>query len=254
MYRIKARQLRRGLYTVAPLFAVAALVFGGCKKDEKAPKGSLVVPFQLGSGKSCDEVAIARVKATLDEDAQSKDVPCSKQEIRFEDIESGVYTLKLYGINAQGVAIMDSFNVDEVKVEKDNTVTVDPPVVLSDAPAQVRLRWDLGYGNCKIWAMDKFQLKVWSEDGNKLLLETKLECELNKVDRDIYRTVPDPDRKLDGSNLGALQVQPVDANGTSVGSKPSVKFTFNSPGPGGLVKLSIDCDGDGCEGSGEADP
>lgn len=252
MYRIEVRQLIRGLHTVAPLLVTAVLMFGGCKKDQETAKGSLVVPFQLGSGKSCDDVGITRVKATLDEDAHSKDVPCSRQEIRFENIESGVYTLKLYGMNSEGVAVMDSFNVDDVKVEKDNTVTVDP-IVLSDAPAQVRLRWDLGYGNCKIWNLDHFELKVWSEDGNKLLLETKLKCELNQVDRDTYRTVPDPSRELDGSNLGAVQVQSVDANGTSIGSKKPVKFTFKSPGPGGLIKLSVDCNGEGCDGSGEVD-
>jgi hypothetical protein len=252
LYKIEVRQLSRCLRMVTPLLVAAILMFGGCKKEDDAAKGSLVVPFQLGSGKSCDEVGITRVKATLDEDAHSKDVPCSRQEIRFENIESGVYSLKLYGINAEGIAVMDSFNVDDVKVEEDNTVTVDP-VVLSDAPGVMRLRWALGYGNCKIWNMDRFDLKVWSEDGNKLLLETKLKCDLNQVDRDQYRTVPDPSRDLDGSNLGALQVQPVDANGTSIGSKKPVKFTFKSPGPGGLIKLSVDCGGDGCDGSGEAD-
>lgn len=252
MYGTSKRYLRQYRQLFTPLLVIAALTTASCKKEKEATKGTLVVPFQLGSGKSCDEVSIAKVKATLDEDAYDEEITCSKKEIRFDNVESGIYSLKLYGYDSEGHAIMDSM-ADEIKVEEDNTVTVDPPVVLSDAPGQIRLRWDLGFGNCKIWDLKDFQLNVWSEDGNKLALETSIACDDNKVDDDVYRTVPDPDRRLDGTNLGALQLQPRDANGTALGGKEPVKFKFSSPGPGGLVKLSVKCDDDGCEGSGEAD-
>ena len=51
--------------------------------------------------------------------------------------------------------------------------------------------------------------------------------------------------------LGEAQVQPLDVNGTAVGDP--VTFTFDSPGPGGKVKLSLSCDDAGCQGNGEAD-
>ena len=236
------------------LLALCAVGIGSCNKDDNTPKGTLVVPFQLGAGKSCDEVGILKVKATLDNNEdESKQVTCSKHEVRFDDLEIGVYTIKLYGFNAESVAIMDSVVRDDVRVEKDNTVTVDPPVLLSNAPAQLKLRWDLGFGNCQNLNIDHFQLTAWSSDGNSLLLETKLACAGNEVDEDSYSTVSDPDRKLDATNFGALQVQPVDAKGNSIGSNPPAKFTFDSPGPGGTVMLSVDCDSNGCKGSGEAD-
>jgi hypothetical protein len=239
--------------TVVAALVAAPLAFSSCKLGDDNGKGTLVVPFELGNGKTCKDVGISKVKATLNEDEYTQNGSCSTQEVRFEGVKSGVYTLKLYGISSDGVATMDSAEQENVRVVTDNTVKVDPAVVLVDAPAEIKLRWSLGYGNCQIWKIDHFKVKAWSEDGNKLLLDTKLACAVNKADEDNYRTIPDPDRKLDGSNVGSLQVEPDDSNGAKIGSDTLAKFTFDSPVPGGVVRLSVDCDSDGCTGSGQAD-
>jgi hypothetical protein len=254
MYNQDGFQLRVAWATSAVMVALSSVLIVSCKfEDDKTSTGTLVVPFQLGAGKSCEEVGISRVKVTLDEDAYEKEVDCSKGKVRFEEVKIGLYTVKAYGFDAEGVAIMDSDARENIKVLTDSVVELDDPMVLSDAPASIKIRWDLGYGNCKIWKIDQFRVKLWNDDGNKLLLETKLACTSNVVDDDAYRTVEDPDRKIDGDTVGTLQVEPIDARGNAIGSGDSAKYTFDSPGPGGVVKISVSCNSDGCQGSGTAD-
>ena len=254
MYNRGGTQLGIAWATSAVMVALSSALIGSCNfEDGETATGTLVVPFQLGAGKTCEEVGIERVRVTLDEDAYKKDVPCSKEEVRFDDVEIGLYTVKAYGLDEDGVAIMDSAEIEDVKVLRDSLVELEDPVVLSDAPASIKLRWDLGFGNCKIWNIDQFKLKLWSNDGKKLLLETKLACTLNAVDDDAYRTVEDPDRLIDGEAVGTLQVAPVDSHGNAIGTNDPAKFTFNSPGAGGVVKISVSCNSDGCQGSGTAD-
>src|SRR5258708_954881 len=72
-----------------------------------------------------------------------------------------------------------------------------------------------------------------------------------ELDDGQYRTVPDIERELSGDELGEVDVQAYDKDAIGIGQP--ITFTFDAPGAGGAVKLSLNCDAGGCKGTGAAD-
>ena len=136
-------------------------------------------------------------------------------------------------------------------VGEGTTIVADPAVKLSAAPAQLLLRWDLGFGTCESAAIDAFLVTAWRQDGSELLLDLELPCSMSGEGVEQYRPVPDPSRQLSGDELGEVTIQAFDPSGVAVGD-PAV-FLFDTPGPGRPVKLSLECDLGGCEGTGQPD-
>ena len=241
---------------IIAVLSLAALATGGCKKDEDTPKGTLVIPFKLGAGKSCEDAGVTEVRVTLDDDQVVETAPCEDGEVQLSAIESGIYSVKVYGLDSGGTAVMDSLGGDqtkleEVKIEEGSTIKLD--VVLTVAPARLEVRWELGFNTCESLNLEYFKITAWNENGDDPLLEAELKCMKNGQGKDNYREIPDPGRTLKGDDFGKVQIQPYDINDTPIGSNPSADFDFESPGPGQLIQLSVSCDSSGCDGSGEPD-
>jgi hypothetical protein len=235
------------------ILAVAIVSFCACQ-EESTEVGTLVVPFKLGSGNSCESRGIDQVRATLDGDYYVETVSCGDMQVRFDDIASGTYLMELFGFDTQQVAVMEALDLDPVKVEKNNTVVVEPEVRLVSAPAKVLLRWALGFGSCESFDIDSFQVVTYSDDGDSVLLETSIDCNAAGEDANNYRLIADPDRDLTGGQLDVVEITPLDVNGTPIGTSEAVQFVLEeSPGSGYSVMFSIDCDADGCQGNGQPD-
>lgn len=243
-------RVARGLQTVA---AGAAVFFaGGCGEDEVS-SGALVVPFQLGNDKSCEEVGVDFVLAELDGGYLEQMVDCTEGQVRFTSVPEGSYSIVLYGLSG-GFPVMDSLEGDEVIARvagQGNTTTISPDVVLTSAPAKLEVRWDFGFSSCQTADVDAFRVMAWETNGSDRLLQGTLDCTQAGEGANNYRTLEDPDRKLAGELLGEVSIQPLDGNGEAFGDV--VTFKFEPPGAGHPVRLSIECDSMGCEGSGEPD-
>ncbi|MBN1653830.1 MAG: hypothetical protein JXA30_08645 [Deltaproteobacteria bacterium] len=229
---------------------VANPFLASCKGEES---GSLQLSFQLGSGKSCDEFGIERVKAFLTDSGEEYDesVDCDKGEIRFNDVEAGTYRLKLFGYDADKAAVKDS-EEEETTIKSGKTTTIETPIRLIDAPVTLKLRWDFEFSDCKKAGLGGFFITAFSSDGSDVLFDGQdILCNSNTVDDDGYHTIPDEGRDLKGNNFGEVEIQPYDANSAPLGE--AIRFVFDSPGPGGEIRLSLSCDDTGCRGSGEPD-
>jgi hypothetical protein len=128
---------------------------------------------------------------------------------------------------------------------------VQPAVTLTAAPAKLLLRWQLGLGSCESANLGGFGISAWRADGSELLMESEVACDVPGDGAQQYRLVPDEGRELSGDAVGEAQVQAFDDYDFALGDP--ITFTFDSPGPGGKVKLSMSCDARGCQGTGEAD-
>jgi len=233
------------------LFCVLACA--GCN-HKQSDTGALVVPYELGNHRDCSSLGVVAVRAELDDGDKTQEVDCDAGELRFNLLKPGHYDLVVYGIDKDGVEVMDSLAAGPVPVDvvgSGATVVVDPAVKLTAAPAKVKLRWDLGFGSCGSASLSKFSIAGWRADGSDLLMETKVDCSMTGQGREQYRLVPDKERALSGDELGEVEVQAVDVHDIAMG-KP-VTFMFDPPGPGGEVKLSLSCSGAGCKGSGTPD-
>lgn len=232
--------------------SLAALA--GCSSSHTDDTGVLVVPYELGNHRDCASLGVSTARAELDDGMYVQEADCDAGYVRFNLVDPGRHEVVVYGLNDDDVPVMDSladgpFPVDVVG--GDTTVVVDPPLKLTAAPAKLGLRWSFGFGTCLSTSIASFGVSAWRSDGSDLLMEAELDCEMPGEGRDQYRLVPDAMRALRGEELGEVDIQPYDKNGFAVGDP--ITFSFDAPGPGGSVELSMTCDSGGCDGSGNAD-
>jgi hypothetical protein len=239
---------------IAGACVLGGVLVGSACGGTDASTGTLVVPFELGNRRSCMALAVKTVRAELDEGMYMEEAPCSNGQIRFKELPPGSYHVRMFGVDASGVAVMDSMQTGDVVVNvvgNDTTVVTQPPVTLTAAPAHLLLRWDFGFGTCKGIGVDRFTVKVWRSDGDELLLDASLPCNSEGEGSDQYRKVPDSTRQLGGGEVGEVSVQALDKTSIKVGEP--VMFLFDAPGPGRSIKLSLTCSDGACSGSGKPD-
>jgi hypothetical protein len=234
------------------LAAVAAL--GGCAAATGSDSGALVVPYDFGKSRDCTTMGVQSVRAELNS-GEMVEASCKRGRVRFDALEPGAYTVVMYGLDANGTAVVDSLSSGPVPVDVvggNARVVVDPPIQLVPAPAKLKLRWTFGFGSCQSDEIDGFTVTAWHIDGTTELVVTNLPCATPGDRPERYRLVPDLGRTLAGEQLGAVDVQAYDESALAIGDR--VAFSFAPPGPGGEILLSIRCDEGGCQGSGEPDP
>jgi hypothetical protein len=239
-------------FTLVVLATTVVYVFlTSCKGEES---GSLQLSFQLGSGKSCDEFGIDRVLAVLNNDDEEYEEreDCDKGEIRFNDVAPGSYTVKLFGYDSDNKPVKDS-EPQKTTIKSGETTTIETPIRLLDAPAKLLVGWDFDFSDCKKEGIGGFYITAYSSDGSDVLFEEKeIPCDFELYEEDDkYHLIPDDERDLKGDDFGEVEIQPYDVNSAPLGDP--IAFTFDSPGPGGVIRLSLYCDDTGCTGSGEPD-
>lgn len=237
-----------GLVSVALFSAGCGILSSNDKKQ-----GSLVVPFELGNHKSCASVNVVTVRAEFDDGGVAKETNCEAGTIRFDGVALGPHRVVLYGLDKNDIKIMDSLATGplSVTIEDGKTQVIDPPAQLTLAPAKLALRWDFGFSSCGSASIDSFRVTAWRSGGSQQLLQTNVSCGTPGKGEGQYRDVPDPGRDLSGDELGEVEVQPVSGTPADVGAP--VKFTFDPPGPGRDIKLSLTCTAKSCKGSGKPD-
>lgn len=227
--------------------AIAALASVGVSGCADEGPGSIVIPVKLGNNKSCDEVGVLELRGQLERSGEiyEETVDCSVGEVRIADIPAQRYNLLVQGIAEDGTAIMDNLDEDDMVVEvlgDGQTVELNP-VLLTDAPAQLRVGWDFGLSNCASADIDEFEVTAFETGGTSVLVSSSIACDA-PTDAGNLHLVPDPDRELKGNLVGEASIQPVDSSGADVGL--AVDFAFDPPGPGRPVDLILDCDESGC--------
>jgi hypothetical protein len=226
----------------------------GCQPD-RGP-GSVLVTYRLGNSKTCDEVEVASIRATVFRggtiDAAdllySEEVDCEDGEVLIENVNPNTYELVVVGYDNAGVAIFDNLGqpVADRKVEVFDAADSETDADLTARPAELLVRWRLGDGgfdNCAGIGIDRFEIQAYQIGGGTVLLETEIDCEVGGGPQG-FRTVEDPDRQLNGAQFGEVGVQAVAPDGSDVGS-PAV-YVFDPVGPGYAVELTIECTAAGC--------
>jgi len=230
---------------LAPLGLV--LVVAGLAGCADEGPGSIVIPVTLGNNKACDDVGVTQLRAQLDHGGEmyEETVDCSVGEVRISDVSPQRYDLLVQGLASDGVAIMDNLDNDDRKVEVlgDGQTNVIASVLLTDAPAQLRVGWDFGLSNCASAGIQEFEIRAFESGGSNLLVTGSIDCEA-ATDAGNLHLVPDPDRELKGNLVGEASVQPLDKSGATVGN--AIAFVFDPPGPGRPVDLILECDETGC--------
>lgn len=243
-----ARSLALGVGALLTASTLAA-----CQPD--TGPGSVVVTYVLGNSKTCEEVGVTDIQASLFqgdyEDPSvlySEMVSCNEGEVVLESVTPDTYEVRVIGYDATGVATFDNLGhaASDRRVEVLEAAQSDLAQDLTARPADLRVRWRLGadgFGNCSGVGIERFEITAYQTGGSTLLLQTEIDCEA-PGDSQGYRLVPDPDRELNAVLFGEVGIQALAADGSDVGD-PAV-FTFDPVSAGYPVELAIECTEAGC--------
>ena len=228
---------------IVPLLA-GLLLMPGCSDDEGP--GHIVIPFEFALNKTCDELGVTKVRATLSEDIED-DAPCENGEVRLDDVPAGGYNLVLEGLDGNGVTIVDNGATDEkVEIIGDGATTEAEEVMLTSTPAQVLIRWDFEFVTCDSVDWADLEVEAYDFESTQLLHTATFACdEPAEEGMQGYHLVEDEGRDLIGDNLNYIGIQPVDDSGADVG--PVIEFQFVEVGAGYPVEISLSCNEDGCD-------
>ena len=236
------------------LLACSIVAAAGCSPD-KGP-GSLTVDYIIGNNKSCSDVGIENLRATvyqgsIDEPTAefTEDVDCiTNGQIEFAELEPGVYNLQVVAFDNDGVAIYDNLGSTDAerRFEVFEAALAEEESSLTERPAELEVAWRLGEGgfaNCGGVGIGSFAITAFQVGGGTILLEAELDCELTGNGQG-YRQVLDPERNINGALFGEVGIQARAPDGSAIGDP--VTFDFEPPGPGYGVQLNIECIEDGC--------
>jgi hypothetical protein len=236
---------------------LSLMVAFGCLAcaPDKGP-GSLVVDYKLGNNKLCAEIGVERIEVTVYQGTLEEPTVeyeemllCDDNgEAVVSDIEPGVYSIAAIGYDTNDVAIFDNLGqpAAERAVEIFEAAETSVDANLTARPAELHIAWRLGDGgfaNCAGVMIDRFEITTYEMGGGTVMLESVLDCELGG-DSMGFRLVPDPERILNGTRLGEVEIQALGASGNPVGS-PAL-FVFTPVGAGYSKELRIECTEVGC--------
>lgn len=214
---------------------------------------SATVPYQLGAGMTCAEAKIVSVRVSLGHLRDQKfEAPCDDSgQILLEGVENQKWPVTVEGVDAQGTVTMSSsVSTPAPVIDFSQDAMVTSRIILASVPAQVQLRWDLGFGDCASLKLKGFMVQAWDQSLARMLMSGMIECNAPTVEQN-YRKLPDPEGRIIGSELKALTIQPMLNDGKSFGTPIRVELAA-PPGPGYVVRAGIKCAGDA--GACTADP
>lgn len=254
----------------ASLFALSVLAMSACGGDD--PPGSLIVPFEIGAalGNECTALNVADVTVELwsmppegaaGEKVDEENVPCSDTKATFTNVPPGRYELKVYGHDPESITVVDNAGKDmpdiaEVTSGAENTAD---PVNLSATPARVLVRWPINMGNkmCSGVPLNEIVVSIFKSSDASKLYEYAFPCDpmqstedgISQDDLDNgYKLVIDMERKVKGSELDLIKIEPRDAMGNKI-DDTTLSFKMTPPGHGRTIRLSApaNCSGTTCD-------
>lgn len=212
--------------------------------------GSLKVNYNLGptGTDACADLSLDRIEGRLD-DAESEiveEATCGA-DLVFSEIRAGTRRLFISALNSEGALILDNSTTEDL-VKVSNVQPTETEVLLLPVPAQVFVRWRINADgfqvSCDTDAVKthEFVVTVWS--GVDLLASHVFRCD-EPAKEDSYVQIPDDDRRLLGSAITEVSVQPREGRGSRIGDL--VRFPLNGPlGAARQLYLTVECDNNIC--------
>lgn len=210
---------------------------------DEAETFSATLPYQLGAGLNCQAAKVTTVRAVFGALRETVvEGACDNSgQLAANGVPKGTWPLTIEGVDAAGAVIMSSAVGSvppNVEIIGDGATT--PRLTLANVPAKMQLRWDLGFGSCESMNLQGFKVDAWDRSKGRMLMSGMIDCSA-PANEQMYRSLPDPNHQLSGTELMALTIQPTLKDNQSFGA-PVVVDLAAPPGPGYIVRLGIKCD------------
>lgn len=216
------------------------LILGVLACGNEDPDGSVTINYQLGLSNMCASLDVQTIRVDIGEGVESKEAPCDPSEgIELEDVKAGNYDLRVFGIDSEGITVMDNLDTptsdDSIEVVGGSSREVD--VSLSATPASVAAKWLMTFDSepteCSFLVTKTFEVTTYADDAP--VLSHEFDC----VKPPGFILVPDEERAINGQQLDGVRVRLLDDGGTLL---TQVVSEFEPPGPGRTVELTLNCD------------
>ncbi len=186
------------------LAVLAVLMILGCDHGGRSGQGSLVVRWQV-KGNTCAQAGLASVQVTLlvaQGVVAATDAACEDGEAVFDQVESGLYDVRVDGLDGDGAATY-SVTTEEVAVTAGDP-TVTPTLELTKVGAGLSLSWYFeNNGLCSFNGVTQVDATVWYN-------EVELHHQVYGCDPFAEATDPLPEEGVLGIRVPDLHVPDVD--------------------------------------------
>ncbi len=238
-----------------PLFLVA--LTAACTGDTT---GGMTLNVRLGpdtaNAATCSQFDVQEIRATLGDSEYEASGACG-DDLVFSDVPAGRWDLAVEAIDSQGFTVLDN-GADDERIEILAGSVIDHQSQLTATPAQVMVRWSVNLGGFQAQCSDpmvetdRFRVEAWDDIGGRLAEHT-FNCDdpADAEEGASYRVVPDPDRAIKGNLLSEVSVTVLRADGTELAPIP--RFMLDTPpGAGRKLFLTVSCDDNSCQSTGDA--
>ena len=161
------------------IYSLIVLYISNCSEGPRI--GTLIIKYRIGSGtKTCDEVGIESFNLYLysgDVMVMDHKFDCNPDdtEVKLGDIEEGVYSVRIEGINRDGDVVYEG-SADEVEVTG-NIENGPYTVILEQVNPSIQIWPDFSDpGGCGRFGVENIRTVLYYEGVNKVYDET-LSCD-----------------------------------------------------------------------------
>jgi len=143
-------------------------------------ENDLVVYWQVAGG-TCSMAGIPNVKVELlDEQEYLVDqimTPCTNGQATFVDVQTGLYSVQVFGLDDGGETTYLSPSVDVDVAPSGAAVEVTPPLQLEVQRSGLEIYWSFASGKlCSIEGIGQIEIAVWDVFAEKNVHQAQVEC------------------------------------------------------------------------------
>ncbi len=164
-----------------PILALLSAGFIGCD-DGGGFEGEndLIVYWQVAGG-TCSMAGIPNVRIELiDEEEFLVDqvtTPCTNGQVTFVDVEAGLYSVQVFGLNEGGETTYLSQSADVDVAPSGVPTELTPPLQLEVQRSGLDVFWSFASGKlCNIEGIGEVEIAVWDVLAEKNVHQAKTEC------------------------------------------------------------------------------
>lgn len=238
-------------------FSLAAALLGATACNNDPGSGTLTIQYEFGiGGSSCSAEGVNSLRITLGD--EQYDEPCDDSEVTFSNLPARNYSnFIVEGLDLEGITVRDNLDAPDddeaVEVIGGSSQVID--VRLTPTPATIEVTFILldadGVPYVPSADIPVETITVEAAAGtNVSFLTHEFDISALAMARNV---VPDPERDIEGDRVDTVVVEyeagmgsvRIDGDPATDGVQP---FTFEPPGFGRLVQITVTCNGDVCEG------
>jgi hypothetical protein len=218
------------LFYASALLTVFALTLWGCGDEGQFEgEGDLVVYWKVAGG-TCTMAGIPNVRVELYDEKEflydQVTIPCTNGQVTFGDVESGIYSVQVFGLDLGGDTTYVSPSQEVDVAPGDDPTELTPPLLLEVKRSGLDVFWSFASGKlCNIEGISEIEVAVWDMLAEKNVHHAMTQCTIGH-------------HNIEDITAGQYQVQVFGLDGSGIRVLTGLSVAIDL-GPGDLKEVSV---------------